>query len=150
MSNKGCCFCLPSWVATIPGWLISVAALIMSFFGISLIGEQLAWTLIAAVNFIPYVLSAWLKDQVWPRVILMIFYIAISIYIATLCYIVPIIAGSEECYHYPDRCAEIRRQAYFLCACWSIPNIFIWIGLGYYIKSARDSKHAETHPYQNI
>ena len=147
MSDKGCCFCLPSWVATIPGWLIAVTALIIEIFGGS---AQARYVAIYVVNIIPYVLSVALKDEIWPRVILMIFYMAASVFIAVMSYVIPIVAGSEMCNDRPERCAPIRRQAYFICASWSILQIFIWIGLGYYIKSARDSKNAVTHPYQRV
>ena len=96
-------------------------------------------------------MSAIFKESIWPRIFLMLFYVVISTYIAFLCYFIPMIAGSEACYHYgPERCAEIKRQAIFGCVSWSIPQIFIWIGLGYFIKKAHDAKNRETHHYVKV
>ena len=144
MSDKGCCFCLPSWVATIPGWLIAIAALTLTIFGSSTASH----VAICVVNIIPYILSVALKGQVWPRVILMIFYMAASVFIAVMSYVIAMVSGGDMCRDRPETCAPTERRAIFICASWSILQIFIWIGLGYFIKSAHDSRSAETHPYQ--
>ena len=144
MSDKGCCFCLPSWVATIPGWIVAVLFLIYGIVYFKFGNATSAGILATAVaNFTLYVLSATMKESMWPRVILMIFYLLISSYVAFLCWIIPGLAGSEYCYHYGEdspECMKYKRQSEILPIVWLIPNIFVWIGLGYYIKSAKDSK----------
>ena len=151
MSDKGCCCFLPSWVATIPGWIIAFVVPILMF-GNFTGDDQMFFIIFATVNLVPYVLSAILKEQVWPRVILMLCYIVVSGHISVFMYVASIVAGSETCRNDPDRCAPFRYRAIFICASWSILQIFIWIGLGYFIKSAHDAKNKDmvTHPYQRV
>ena len=149
MNDEGCCACFPSWIATIPGWLIAIALLIMSFQGIDLgfhPRDQQIFVQMAVVNLIPYVLSAVLKKEAWPRVVLLLFYIVISVHIAFMVNIIPTITLKHEC-HKKDmkRCREIGRLGMVYCAAWSIPQLFIWYGLGQFIKSARDEKHTHSH-----
>ena len=152
MSDRGCCFCLPSWVATIPGWIIAVALLIGSFSNQSDMVTEWVFFLGTVLNIVPYGLSVYLKKNIWPRVYIMVTYIAATFYIGFLCYFIPEIANSEYCYHYPeaDKCNGISKTSVILCASWAFLNIFIFKGLYLYVKQAHDAKHAETHPYERV
>ena len=114
MSDKGCCFCLPSWVATIPGWIVAIGFLIYGIMNFRMNAVEAVILAIAVANIATYVLSVTMKESMWPRIILMIFYILISCYIAFLCAIIPSLAGSEYCYHYGEdspECMKYRRQS---------------------------------------
>ena len=141
MSNaNGCCCCLPSWVATIPGWLFAVAGIVVT---LMLQFYPIVFAAATLVYLIPFVLSVTMEHPFWPRVVLMIFYVLVSTYMTWVAYFIPAITRSEECHAYPDRCDEIERDAILIAMSWAVPNFFVWVGLVNYIRDSPEQNELE-------
>ena len=143
-NDKGCCFLIPSWISIVPAWLGGTLLIISSIWS----GFEVGF--IGLICMAPFIANCFVS-KVWIRIIMMITYM---VFATGWLFIIAIISQGGIGGEGPGKTAferdEDNRWTLINAIWFLIINLWILVGMGYYVADASKSTTGEQGEYDQV